>query len=293
MVDKVSVVGHVAYDFIHSIPFFPNKNSSIYIEDYKFSYGGGAANIAVGIKKLGGKAELISAVGEDFGDYEEYLKKIGVELRLCRMKGKTARALIFNNEKMDQITYFYWGVADKIGEERAVERDVLHLAAGDARFNLKMAQLCDFVAFDPGQDLPKYGARELELLIKKADILFCNHWELSKIADTVKTTIEEILEMAGTAIITYGMEGSILYSIHSKEKIKIPVVKSKMVDPTGAGDAYRAGFWAGKSKGYDDEISCKLGATNASFVVEKIGAQTGLPIWDALLERYEGFFDEL
>jgi ribokinase len=288
---KVSVVGHAVYDFICSVPRFPRKNTSIWIDNYEFSYGGAAANIAVGVKKLGCDSELIAAVGNDFDEYERYLKNLGIGLKLYRFKGKNPRAFIFNDESMDQITYFYWGVSSEIAAKEPMKCEIVHLAAGNPKFNLKMADECDFVAIDPGQDLPKYTGEELRELIEKSDMLFCNDRELRRMGEMIGIEAREIIEKFEKVIVTHGRKGSEVYSNGKIEKI--PIVKSKILDPTGAGDAYRAGYWAGRLKGYSDVTSCKIGSTMASFAIEKIGAQTNLPAWELLTKRYEKFFGKI
>ena len=290
---KISVVGHVALDYIFSIPGFPDVNSSTYIIDYERFYGGGAANIAAAIVSLGGNCELTSPVGMDFSDsgYESHLENLGVKLdRLVKLEGeKMARAYMFNDEHQNQITYFYWGASDHFPELEVPKAEIVHIATANPIFNVKMAQMAEFVSFDPGQDLVKYSVEELRSILSDTEILFANRHEIQQLCNITALSFSDIREEVGTVVITYGVDGS---QIYANERIEIPPVQVSAIDPTGAGDGYRAGYLVGFVKGYNLEACGKIGATVASFVVEKRGAQTNLPEWDKMKERYEQFFHE-
>lgn len=290
---KISVVGHVALDYIFSIPGFPEMNSSTYISDYERFYGGGAANIAAAIVSLGGECELTSPVGMDFSHsgYESHLKNLGVKLdHLVEFEGeKMARCYIFNDEKQNQITYFYWGASHRFPELDVPKAEIVHIATAHPTFNVKMAKTAEFVSFDPGQDLVKYSVEDLRSILIDTNILFANRHEIQRLCSMTARSLLDITDQIGIVVVTYGVDGS---QIHGSEQIEIPPVQVNSVDPTGAGDGYRAGFLIGFVKGYDLETCGKIGATVASFVVEKRGGQTNLPNWDQMEERYERFFHE-
>ncbi len=292
---KISVVGHVALDYIFSIPGFPEMNSSTYISDYERFYGGGAANIAAAIVSLGGECELTSPVGMDFSHsgYESHLENLGVKLdRLVKFEGeKMARCYIFNDEKQNQITYFYWGASYRFPELKVPKAGIVHIATAHPLFNVKMAKTAEFVSFDPGQDLVKYSAEDLSSILSDTDILFANRHEIQRLCAMTARSFSDIVDEVGTVVVTYGVDGSKIYR-NGSERIEIPPVQVSSVDPTGAGDGYRAGFLIGFAKGHDLETCGKIGATVASFVVEKRGSQTNLPKWDQMKERYERFFHE-
>ncbi len=290
---KISVVGHVALDYIFSIPGFPEMNSSTYISDYERFYGGGAANIAAAIVSLGGKCELTSPVGRDFSHsgYESHLKNLGVKLgHLVKFEGeRMARCYIFNDAKQNQITYFYWGASYRFPELEVPKAEIVHIATAHPIFNVKMAKNAEFVSFDPGQDIVKYSVEDLSSILSDTDILFANRHEIQRLCSMTARSFSDITDEVGTVVVTYGVDGS---QIHGREHIEIPPVQVSSVDPTGAGDGYRAGFLIGFVKGYDLKTCGEIGATVASFVVEKRGAQTNLPNWDQMKERYERFFHE-
>jgi len=277
---KVTVVGHVAYDYIFMVERHAKLNQSSYITEWKKCYGGGAANIAVGIKKLGGKSKLYSVAGRDFKRYENYLKKIGVELDLYRSKKPTARAYIFNaNGK--QVMYFYWGASEKMEKMKAIKSNFLHIAPCHPKLALEMAEKTEFFAFEPGQDLKKFDKGSLAYMVEKADIIFCNEIELKEMEKKVGIKNKEV-------IVTLGKKGSMIYN----KKLKIKAIPAKVVDATGAGDAYKAGFWVAFSKGYDIETCCKFGSVVASFIVEKIGAQN-YPSWEKVEKRFSKHFGKV
>ncbi|NYT00837.1 MAG: carbohydrate kinase family protein [Methanocellales archaeon] len=290
---KILVVGHVALDYIFSIPGFPDVNSSTYVIEYERFYGGGAANIAATIVSLGGKCELTAPVGMDFSHsgYEAHLENLGVELdHLVKFEGeKMARCYIFNDENQNQITYFYWGASDRFPELEVPKAKIVHIATANPVFNVKMAHMAEIVSFDPGQDLVRYSAQELQSILRETDILFANRHEIQRLCKIITKSLADIRDEVGTVVVTYGAEGSRIYA---NERIEIPSVQVSSVDPTGAGDGYRAGFLIGFVKGYDLDVCGKIGATVASFVVEKRGTQTNLPDWSQMKERYERFFHE-
>lgn len=291
----ISVVGHAAIDLLFDVEHISCHNESYPIIDYHEYFGGGAANIAVGIATLGGKGQLISAVGEDFGSsgYEDYLKSLGVDLSLLyRCKGqKVTKAFVFTDREHNQSTYFHWGASALLKELEPPEVDLVHLATSECSFNARIAKKANFVSFDPGQDLITYNRKDLETILEHTDILFTNRHEIKRVCEMTGRSFEELKARIGTIVVTYDSRGS---RIHTQDaQYCIPVVPVKAVDPTGAGDAYRAGFLLAFTRGYDMETCGRIGATVASFAVEVIGCQVKLPTWEMMQERFEAHFGKL
>ena len=142
-----------------------------------------------------------------------------------------------------------------------------------------MAKKANFIAFEPGQDLKKYDLDTLTYLTKKADLIFCNNTEYNQLKKIITIPDDSMI------IVTVGSRGSNIYN----SNIKIPAIPIKSVDPTGAGDAFKAGFWAAYVREYDIEECCKIATTVASFVVEKVGAQC-IPTWETTMKRYSKYF---
>ncbi|TGC09417.1 carbohydrate kinase family protein [Methanolobus halotolerans] len=294
--DKViSVVGHAAIDLLFDVENIAVHNESHPIIEYNEYYGGGAANIAIAIARLGGRCQLISAVGGDFASsgYESELEKHGVDLSLLHRfeNEKSTRAFVFTDREHNQSTYFDWGASVHLQELDPPVVDFVHLATSDSTYNAKIAKKAGFVSFDPGQDLVTYSQENLESILENTNMLFTNRHEIQRVCDMTGKCFDDILEMIGTVIVTYDVKGSIIH--HNGEAISIPVVSVKAMDPTGAGDAYRAGFLLAYTRNYPLGICGRIGATVASFAVQSIGCQTDLPGWEEMEKRYEENFGEL
>jgi sugar/nucleoside kinase (ribokinase family) len=165
----ISVVGHTALDYIVNVEKIAGKNESSPVIDYEEYPGGGAANIAVAIARLGGKSQLISPVGMDFesSGYEKLLTEARVDLsRLYRLKDqKISKAFIFTDREGNQATYFYWGASSKFKDLEPEPVDFVHLATADSIYNSKIAQIAGFVSFDPDRILLHIRKKTLSLYL--------------------------------------------------------------------------------------------------------------------------------
>ncbi|MPM63795.1 Adenosine kinase [bioreactor metagenome] len=291
----ISVVGHTALDYIVNVENIAGKNESSPVIDYEEYPGGGAANIAVAIAKLGGKSQLISPVGTDFSSsgYEKILQEAGVDMsRLYSIEDrKISKAFIFTDREDNQTTYFYWGASSRFKELEPQPADFVHLATADCVYNAKIAQISGFVSFDPGQDLVTYSKENLKTILAHTDILFANRHEIRRVSEMTGMSFSELRSIIDVIVVTYDAEGSRIYK--DSEEWAIPVVSVKALDPTGAGDAYRAGFLLAYTRGYSLPTCGKIGSTVASFAVQTKGCQTSLPTWEEMKSRYEVNFGKL
>jgi ribokinase len=290
----IHVVGHTALDHILRVPRFPARNGSTFISDHQVFFGGGAANIAAGIARLNVPATLVSAVGPEFAgsDYERWLSDLGVVTNLVVAPGKrTPTAFVFTDDAGDQVTYFEWGASETFAGREAPALDFVHLATADPGFNVRVAGKGRFVSFDPGQDIIWYTAEQIRRILARIRILFANRHEMAHLGRILEIPGEEIIARVPVVVVTMDTEGSILYE--GGKEHRIPIVPVQAVDPTGAGDAYRAGFLAAYSKGHSSLTACRVGATTASFAVEKAGCQTNLPDWTQMTARYSSHFGDL
>jgi sugar/nucleoside kinase (ribokinase family) len=288
------VAGHTAIDHICKVKAFPPKNGSVPVLDRQIYFGGGAGNIAAGIARLGGKCTLISAVGEDFAgsSYERWMEELGITRQFFVVEGtRTATAFLFTDEAGDQITFFEWGASRIFPSCVAPALPFVHLATADPDFNTRLATQGDFVSFDPGQDLPRYSRAQLESIIGNTNILFANHHEVAGMCSMMECTPDELASRVPIAVFTEGGAGSILHA--QGIATHIPAVDVHMHDPTGAGDAYRAGFLVAYHHGYSPLVCARIGTTTASFVVEVVGCQTNLPTWAMMAKRYCQVFGDL
>ncbi|RLG21486.1 carbohydrate kinase family protein [Methanosarcinales archaeon] len=219
------------------------------------------------------------------------MKEIGVEMSLYFSDKETSRAYVITDKKKNQITYFYWGASEDFERMKPVKREFVHLATGSPIYNRKVAELSEFVSFDPGQDIVNYDSESLWGVLSNSDMLICNRFEITKIFSMLDMDMNELLETLEFVIVTCDAGGSVVHTNEGSHHIK--AVDVDVVDPTGAGDGYRAGLFVGMQKGYDIVTSAKIGSVVASFVIESEGAQTNLPDWKRALNRYKKEFGEI
>ena len=296
-------VGHTALDYIITVDEFPKANNSAPMKTMKNLNGGAAANVAMIGAKLGMKTGLISAVGCEFIDshYHKNMQKLGVdtEALIISQDENTPTAFVMTNNNQDQISYFYWGAGkdfhdsivprDKIKEFKAV-----HLATGDPHFNCKSGIVAKeeerLVSFDPGQDLGMYSPKKLKEVISNVNILFGNHHEIKRIQESLNVDINGLMDFGPEIVLkTCGSEGSIIYS-EDEGKIEVKSIYRPAVDPTGAGDSYKAGFVSRLIYGASLEEAAKFASSVSSFVVEKQGCQTNMPTFDEAYNRMVEFY---
>ena len=290
----IHVVGHTATDYISHVHHLPEKNCSTHISDRQIYFGGGAANIAAGIAVLGGDVTLISCTGSDFAgsEYDLWMKKIGIHQQFFLVPdANTPTAFMFTDDAGDQMTFFEWGASGAFATSEAPHLPFVHMATADPEFNCRVAERSEFASFDPGQDVFWYTREQLGTILANTDILFANQHEVHQMCVTLGVSRETLVRQVGTAIFTMSGDGSTLYS--EGAEYFIPVVPVSLVDPTGAGDAYRAGFLTAFVRGYPPLTCCKIGTVTASFVVEYAGCQTHLADWSAMETRYRQHFGAL
>jgi sugar/nucleoside kinase (ribokinase family) len=287
----IYVVGHTAIDHLMQVPVIPVKNSSTLILERHMDFGGGAANIAAGITRLGESCTLISAIGFDFpgSEYDRWMDQLGIQRQFfIRTDLPTAAAFIFTDREGDQVTYFDWGASRAFADAEAPSLPFVHMATADPDFNLRIAEKSGFSSFDPGQDIHRYSKIQLSGILDRISLLFANQHEVLGMCRILNSTEEEIIKRVPIAVFTMGQEGSVLHEQGTSEHI--PAVPVERMDPTGAGDAYRAGFLTAYMRGYDAIDCCRIGTITAAFIVEHRGCQKYLPRWEDLQTRYRTYF---
>ena len=291
-------IGHTAFDYIIQVKEFPLPNSSTSINKMQTLHGGAAANVAVVASNLGLKSSLVSAVGKDFigSEYQNNLKDLAIncEDMIVIKDEKTPTAFVLTDLNNDQISYFYWGAAAEFKNSeppyKSIEKvSAVHLATGDPGFNRRSGEVAydagKLISFDPGQDLHMYSKSELESVIKISDILFGNHHEIKRIQESLNMSIDDLRDFGPDIVVTTHGEGG--SSICTDNEIKIDAIIRDTVDPTGAGDSYRAGFLNAYLNGEDLETCGKFASSVASFIVEAEGCQTNVPNEDMVRKRME------
>ncbi len=301
---KLLVIGHTASDVIIQVNDFPKINTSTHMESMKKLYGGAGANVAMVAAICGLDTTLISAVGENFkqSDYYNSFEDNNINTDyLIYVEGEpNATAIMVNNDNSDQVTYFYEGAGGKFSNYdvpvEAIDKvDFVHLATGDPDYNWKAS--CEAkrqgkgVSFDPGQDLTIYPAERLKQVIENSTILFGNNYEIDRIINILGMDIDGLLDLGPEIIIkTCRENGSILYT--KEGKITVDAISRPAVDPTGAGDSYKAAFLYYYLNGKSLEEAIKFASSVSSFIVEKQGCQTNIPSLQQALERMNSFYDD-
>lgn len=266
---------HIMADKIHSL------SVCFVVDKMKVNFGGTAGNIAYNLKLLGEEPVILSQAGSDFGDYKKWLMKNRITLDgLKILKDKnTTSAHIVTDLADNQITALHletMGVASGITQRKVKTFGQIGMAIvspGNVKDMIDAVRIYKKLGIayiaDPGQQIPALNSRELEFLIKGARALIVNDYEMELVRKKIKKQIKNLIDIL---VITYGAQGSVI--LNKNKKIKIKAVKpKKIVDPTGAGDAYRAGFIKGLVSGWDLKKSGKFASFVAKHPVEYYGTQ--------------------
>lgn len=294
----LGVYGHTAIDLIYSTDGFPEPNTTVELKDSRRYYGGTAANLALIASSLGVKTALASFVGKDFpADYVQVLRRSGVDVTdLVKVRGeRTPFIIIISDKSHNQIGFVDQGamrIADRlpVRTHTADSSRFVHLGTGRPGYTLKVARRAKrkrkTVCFDPAQELHYvYTPQTVRPVLENCDILFLNSAELARLKSYMNLQEdEELLSYVDMVVNTRGEEGSRILT--EDDDILVGTIKpDAVVDTTGAGDGFRAGFFAGLSRSLSLEECAWIGAATASFVVETVGAQTKLPSWEMVQRR--------
>jgi len=298
MANFLGVFGHVILDYIANLESLPEPNTSVQLIDRERFFGGTGGNIARIAARLGVATALASFVGEDFPpEYREALAADGVDLTDLRAVPDVATptAWIFTDRRGNQIAIVDQGPmksASKYGVlTHTVETaEIVHLGTGRPEYYAKIAaiaaRLGKRVAFDPSQEIHYvYTPERFRSLLRHAEVFFANEAEMKRALGFVRRKRPaDLLEWVDVVVMTRGGKGSTILSTEGKDDI--PAIEPRrVVDVTGAGDAYRAGFYAGLSRGLDLRHCGLLGSAVSGFVIERRGTQTNIPTWDQAVAR--------
>lgn len=287
---RVLITGSIAYDillgyegsFADAIDPKSLKHLSLsfFSPRYTRHHGGTAANIAWNLRLLGADPLIVGVVGVDGGSYKALLAERGIGIEYIEEKKDhvTATAIIGTDRDERQIAFFHPG-ADSVGTwpDLSDERDDLGFAIVSARDTRQMTEAmrwCDRmkvpVFFDPGQQIIAFSADELKRLTQLSAGVIVNDYEWSLLQEALKVTEKTILSFTPVVIITHGEKGVTLLS--TKETAHLAACSpERVVDPTGAGDAFRGGLLFGLLHGWEMVDACRLGAAMGSKVVEQEG----------------------
>jgi len=259
---------------------------SFLVNDLEIRRGGVAANIAFGLGVLGLKPLLVGAVGPDFGPYRDWLTAHGVDCTAVResVRHHTARFVCTTDVDGNQIASFYPGAMSEDGEimlaplaERSEGLDLVLIGASDPGAMLAHTAECTSLgipfAADPSQQLPRLDGPQVRALVSGAQYLFCNEYEEALIERKSGWTASEVLAQVGVRVTTLGPAGARIECATEPPVLVGPVAEISKADPTGTGDAFRAGFLAAVGWGLSLERAAQLGNLVAVSVLETIGPQ--------------------
>jgi adenosine kinase len=293
---KIVVTGSIATDHLMHFPgrfaeqLLPDQlhkvSLSFLVDDLVVRRGGIASNIAFGMGALGLHPVLVGAVGTDFADYRAWLTQHGVDCDSVYVSevAHTARFVCTTDDDMCQIASFYAGAmaeARNISLAPVADRlagvDLVLISPNDPAAMARHTEECrklgiPFVA-DPSQQLARMSGAEARHLLDGAAYLLTNDYEKDLLEAKTGLSDSDVLDRVGVRVTTLGKDGLSITG-HGLDTIHVPVAKDvQAIDPTGVGDGFRAGFFAGLSWGLSLERSAQVGTLMAGLVLETVGPQ--------------------
>lgn len=256
---------------------------SVFLDNLKDTYGGVAANICYTLALLGENPIMLGSVGRDANEYIKRLSDKGVDTSHLHVSDQpTASFNVITDMDDNQVGGFFPGAmfdSDNQSIEDWKNQDVLiTVSPHDPKAMKRQIKECkDFglrLFYDIGQQVSNASAEDITEGVDAAELLIVNDYEFAVICEKIGRTAEEIVRKIPVVIVTKGREGSVIDGNKVAVPINIPSARPRIVaDPTGAGDAFRAGFLYGYTRGLDLEICGKLGSVAAVYAVEKHGTQ--------------------
>ena len=309
---QILVSGSLAYDRIMDFPgkfadhILPEKihilNVCFVVEGLKEKYGGTAGNISYNLSLLGESPLILATAGNDFDRYADWLKKHGLSMSGIRFieEELTAGAYITTDMGGNQITGFNPGSMKypSLQQFEGVnpQETLAIVAAGNvedmAAYSQSYRELNIPYIFDPGQQISVLSGEQLTEMITGSELLISNDYELEMIIQATGLEKSDLLERTKAIISTFGDKGSLLRT--QQDEVKIPAATAlQVLDPTGAGDAYRAGLIKGLILGKELTDAARMGSTCASYAVERYGTQEHSFTDEGFWARHLATFSEM
>ena len=309
---KVILTGSLAFDYLmkfpglfkdHILPDHLDKISlSFLVDDMARRAGGVGSNIAYTLALLGGNSYLYSSAGDDFVDYSHQLARLGVDVSGVKIVPGQLTASFFATTDLSnaQIASFYSGAMAEsahmpLAEADYAPDDFVMVSPSDPRamqnYISESAQLGLRMIFDPGQQVVRADPCILKDGIFNAYGLFVNDYEFELLQKCTGLSAEQILSYPAFSVVTMGKDGARLYT--ADENLHVPAVPDvKIVDPTGVGDAFRAGFLRGYMAGLSLQVCGEMGTIAAAFCIQNDGPQNHFFTWDEFKSSYRKYFDD-
>ena len=300
------ICGSLAYDTIMGFPdrfkshILPDQihilNVCFLVPELRREFGGCAGNIAYNLRLLGSRGFPMATAGQDYAPYAEWLASCGVARDYIKVIGSahTAQAFITTDLDNNQITAFHPGAMQHAHMNRVADAKAagitLGIIAPDGRQGM-LEHAAQFGAagipfiFDPGQGLPMFSGDELNAFINQAGWVAVNDYEFQMLQQKTGRSAHELAGSVDALIVTRGGEGSVIHA--GGRRIDIPSAKPKaIVDPTGCGDAYRAGLIHGLLRGLDWETTGRIASLMGAIKIESRGTQNHRFTHDEFEDRY-------
>jgi adenosine kinase len=308
---SIVVTGSIAYDYLMSFPgkftehFLPEHMSrvslSFLVDSMDKRRGGCAPNIAYTLALLGETPRLMATAGQDFDDYRRWLDAAGVDTSLVGVvDGKfTASFFCSTDVENNQIASFYTGAmahAAELSFRNAPDCTLAIVSPNDPAAMVQYAEECRTLRvpfiWDPGQQCARMSGPELRDGLTGAYIIICNDYELELLRQKTSMNEAEMLDHTRALVVTKGEHGCSIYTADGQ--VDVPAVPpTRIVDPTGVGDAFRSGLMKGLARNADLEVCAKLGAVAATYALEHLGGQSHAFTWPEFAARYEAHFGVL
>jgi adenosine kinase len=292
MVFRDRFKNHILPDQIHIL------NVAFLVPDMRREFGGCAGNIAYNLRMLGGSPLIMATVGEDFQPYAYRLERLGLaQTHVRQVKDSyTAQAFITTDLDDNQLTAFHPGAMNFSHQNKVSDaRDVsLGIVAPDGREGMlsharEFSEAGIAFIFDPGQGLPMFSGEELLAMVRQSTCVAVNGYEGRLLQERIGMPLEKLAGEVEALVVTQGAEGSTIYT--GGQALRIPSVPpARVVDPTGCGDAYRAGLLYGMAQGYDWPTTGRLASLLGSIKVASRGAQNHQLSRDEIGARYRTAF---
>ena len=305
---RILVTGSIAYD---TIMVFPDRFRNHLLADQlhilnvcfltpqmRREYGGTAGNIAYNLKLLEEAPLVMATVGEDIDPYLARFRDLGIDSALLkRIPGQfTAQAFITTDLDDNQITAFHPGAMNHAHENSVRQSHGASLAiiGPDGKLGMQQharecAKLGVPFLFDPGQGLPMFSADEIEEFLREADFIAVNDYEGKLLEEKTGRSLEQIALGKKALVCTLGAKGSLVFENGRRHEIP-SVAPDAVVDPTGCGDAYRAGLLYGMVRGWDWPTCARLGSVMGAIKIAQRGAQNHAPSRGEIEQRFgQGF----
>ena len=293
MVFRDRFKNHILPDQLHIL------NVAFLVPDMRREFGGCAGNIAYTLRMLGGDPLIMATVGDDYEPYRERLDALELsQAHIKKVTGTfTAQAFITTDLDDNQITAFHPGAMNHSHENhvRQAKGARLGIVAPDGREGMlqharEYSESGIPFVFDPGQGMPMFNGEELLEFVRLADYVTVNDYEAQMLQERTGQTIEQLAKRVRAFVVTLGARGSVVYTDGAKP-IEIPCVKAaQVVDPTGCGDAFRAGLLYGLASGMDWPMTGRLASLLGAIKIAHRGGQNHRFTRDEIAERYRDAF---